>query len=163
MPKPTSYICTKCNFKGSTLPLWGEHSYLVNGHEIPVNRDVAVCYGCNSIVSVEVLPSSERVKELESSLSRATEMFYEGEKQRLVALENRKSPARCLECGSIDFEIIPDVKTDNGSPNRNLPVRTGLFHRECGGRIYAEFRTPYYVIGEAAKRIFSIEGIELTK
>ena len=162
MPQPVNYICTKCDFRGSSFSTWGKHSYSVYNSLIPINRSIAVCYTCNSIVSAEILPSEERINSLKKGSDYLKQKFCEEEIERLDVLRNRKSSARCLACGSHDFELIPNVEPDREQRKSGLPIRTGLFHRNCGGRIYAEFRAPNFFMGDnLPERFFDIEGIEI--
>ncbi|MDZ7691802.1 MAG: hypothetical protein U5K69_11865 [Balneolaceae bacterium] len=162
MPQPVNYICTKCEFRGSSFSTWGKYSYLINNEQISINRTIAICYSCQSIVSVEILPNQERVEKLNSSSDYLQQKFYEEELQRLEALSQRKSSARCLECGSHDFEIIPNVEPDKKQRKTGIPIRTGLFHRNCGGRIYADLRAPNFFMGDRLpERFYDVEGIEI--
>lgn len=159
MPQPVNFICVKCDFKGSCFSTWGKHSYSVNNALIDINRGIAVCYSCDSIVSAEILPSEERIQSLKNVTGYLSQKFYEEEVERLEALRGRKSSARCLACGSHDFELIPIVEPNREQRRSGLPIRTGLFHRNCGGRIYAEFRAPNFFMGDSIpERVFDIEG-----
>ena len=161
MPQPVNYICTKCDFKGSSFSTWGKHSYSINDALIPIHRSLSVCYTCGSIVSAEILPSKESVHSLKNSSDALKQMFYEEELERFATLQKRKSPARCLACGSHDFEFIPNVEPDREQRKAGLPIRTGLFHRNCGGRIYAEFRAPNFFMRELPESIYNTEGIKI--
>ena len=161
MPQPVNFICAKCDFKGSCFSTWGKHSYSVNKSLIPINRCLAVCYTCDSIVSAEFLPSEERINSLKNGSDYLKQKFCEEEIERLDVLRDRKSSARCLACGSHDFELIPNVEPDREQRKSGLPIRTGLFHRNCGGRIYAEFRAPNFFMGDKLpERFYNIEGLE---
>lgn len=94
MPKPTNFICTKCDFQGSSFPTWGSCSYLVDGKLIPVYREVAICYGCNSIVSVEVLPTQQRLDLFKNGNTNTMQLIYKEELQRFEALKDRATPVR---------------------------------------------------------------------
>ncbi|WP_234571776.1 hypothetical protein [Rhodohalobacter sp. 614A] len=142
MPIPIKYTCTKCDLSGSTFSSWGGFNYKINGKLIPLSRSTGICYGCNSIVPVEILSDEQR-----------NELF-----------RKRKSPAHCLSCGSHNFDVIPHVEPDPERPRTGTPVRTGLIHKTCGGRIYADFSGPNFFMGDnLPERIFDIEGIEITR
>ncbi len=164
MPQPTSYTCAKCDFKGSDFSTWGSYSYSAGDMLIPVSRRLALCNSCNSVVSAEVLPTRERAESIKSETLLLTKQFRDEEYKRLEALSGRTSPARCLACGSHDFEFIPHVEPDRHQKRNELPVRTGLVHKNCGGRIYAEFRAPNFFMGtKLPKKFFDTEGIEKKK
>lgn len=127
MPTPISYTCTKCSLEGSTMGAWGKFYYKFKGKDLPINRATAICHSCNSIEPIEVLPS----KDLNPYKLTSEEIE--------VFLEERESPARCLNCGDHDHEKIPDVERDKEREKLGLPYRTGIRHRGCGGRIYADF------------------------
>jgi len=89
--------------------------------------------------------------------------FNDDEKRRLDILKNRESKARCLDCGGHDFEFIPHVEPDKQQALSGTPVRTGLFHRGCGGRICADFDKPNMFMDskKLPQRNYNIEGIEM--
>lgn len=160
MPQPTNYLCTKCDFSGSDFSTWGSYSYFADNQLIPINRRVAICYGCDAVVSAEVLPDEESTRSVDGE-DLGKQLFPEDESRRAKALKNRKSPARCLACGSHDFEYIPNVEPENG-PGQTTSIRTGLIHRNCGGRIYADFSAPHFFMGsKLPERIYDIEGLEM--
>lgn len=162
MPIPSTYTCTKCDFKGSSFSTWGSYFYSINDDLIPINRVLAICYGCDSIVSVERLPSQTDVEALGKNVGSADKKFLEEERRRIEALKKRKSKARCLTCGSHDFEILPVIDIDSRRERLNLPIRTGLIHRNCGGRIYADYRGPNYFMRDSLpEKIFDIEGLAI--
>jgi len=159
MPQPTTYICTKCDFKGSDLGSWGNHLYVTDSNSVPVNRSTAICYSCNSIVVAELLPSEEKAESMKNKSLNYFQQLYREEVKRLKLMADRKSPARCLKCGSHDFELIPSVEPTPEQRKNNLPIRTGLFHRNCDGRIYADFQGPHFFMGQKSKeKLYTIEG-----
>ncbi|MFP8487647.1 hypothetical protein ACKGJO_00970 [Gracilimonas sp. Q87] len=156
--KTTIYTCAKCEFENSDFSTWGHHYYKIDTHFITINRDIAICYSCKSIVSAEILPFENEINnlEIEKSVSKA-----ELEAIKL-ALSSRKTGPRCLNCGSHDFEFIPNFKISKEQVRYRLPVRTGLFHRNCGGRIYADTDTPKFFMGDRLpKRYYNKDGIEI--
>lgn len=173
MPQPVNYICTKCDFRDSSFSTWGHYSYSVHDKLIPINRSIAICYTCESIVSAEILPSKERIHSLKNKTSDYLKQRFPGteslrikrtleEEARFEILQDRTSPARCLACGSHDFELIPEVVPDIKRKKSGLPIRTGLFHRHCGGRIYADFRSMNFFMGDRLPhKVYDIEGIQI--
>jgi hypothetical protein len=104
------------------------------------------------IVTVEVLESGGTASEVYSNVLE-TEL-------RNIALNDRKSEARCLNCGSHDYEFIPKSKIPYPQPKH--PIRTGLVHQNCGGRIYAEYNTPNLNFGEKLEsRYYNLEGARI--
>ena len=93
MPILTLYACCKCNFQGTAFKTWGSYYYSVGDQVISINRRMALCYGCNSITTAEVLPENDHP-------------YYPDFEQRRQLLADRVSPARCLQCGSHDYEFI---------------------------------------------------------
>ena len=113
---------------------------------ISINRRTALCYGCNSITTAEILPDDDHPN-------------YPDYEQRIKLLADRVSPAKCLQCGSHDFEFIPNVEPDKEKLKLGLPYRTGLIHRNCGGRIYADERGPNLFMGNRLPELyFTCEG-----
>jgi hypothetical protein len=154
MPQPVNYICTKCDFSGSDMSTWGAHYYIFGETLIPIKRTTALCYGCHKIVSVEVIESDD------SSIGFHSDVFQS--EQRNLALKDRTSGAKCLNCGSHDYEVIPMKKIPYPPPSH--PIRSGLIHRVCGGRIYSEHDTPNLNFGnELPERYFNTEGEAVEK
>jgi len=90
------------------------------------------------------------------------QQLYRDEVKRLKLMTDRKSPARCLKCGSHDFDIIPYVEPTVEQRKSRLPIRTGLFHRNCGGRIYADFQGPHFFMGnKSEEKLYTIDGIAI--
>jgi hypothetical protein len=131
------------------MSTWGAHYYVVGEQLIPIVRTIALCYGCNKIVSIEVLEFYES----------AIGVHSDGLESALwnKALKDRVSLVRCLNCGSHDYEIIPKNKISYPAPTH--PIRTGLIHRNCGGRIYAEHNTPNLNFGHQYEpKYYNTEG-----
>ena len=162
MPQPTTYICTKCDFKGSDLGAWGNYLYKTDSVQVAVRLTNAICYSCNSIVPAEILPSEKKAESMKKKSLNYIQQLYREEVKRLKLMVDRKIPARCLKCGSHDFDLIPYVKPSVEQRKSRLPIRTGLFHRNCGGRIYADFQGPHFFMGHKSKeKLYTIEGIAI--
>ena len=162
MPQPVNYICTKCDFRDSSFSTWGHYSYSVHDKLIPINRSIAICYTCESVVSAEILPSKERIHSLKNKTSDYLKQRFPGteslrikrtleEEARFEILQDRTSPARCLACGSHDFELIPEVVPDIKRKKSGLPIRTGLFGSLTK---VGEYWLDFLIIGDG-KRIFT--------
>jgi len=163
MPIATSYSCAKCTLRGSEFVTWGEFNYYLNGEIFQVTRIAGICYNCNSVVPVEVLPvEKEKQRALYNDYSSNYSYSSTVATKIFTALYSRESPARCLECGGHDFEVLHDLNPDNKRLKSGTPIRTGIIHRDCGGRIYADFSGPNYFMGNnLPKRVFNIEGLEI--
>jgi hypothetical protein len=132
------------------MAAWGKFIYQWDEYEMAMWKSVGICYDCNGIMPVEVLPKKSNNP-------------YDIPKKTLNAfLRKRQSEPRCLECGGFNFEVIPNVTRNRERDKRGLPYRTGIQHRDCGGRIYADFTGPNFFMGDRnPTRYFSIEGIEI--
>lgn len=160
MPQPVNFICTKCDFKGSDFGSWGNYLYKTSSDQVAVSLTNAICYSCNSIVPAEILPSEKRAESLKNNPINYFQKLYRDEIKRIKLMADRKSPARCLKCSSHDFELIPSVEPTVEQRKSRLPLRTGLFHRNCGGRIYADFQAPNFFMGDSLpERVFDTEGL----
>lgn len=162
MPQPTTYICTKCNLKGSDFGSWGNYLYKTDSDQVAVSLTTAICYSCKSIVPAEILPSEKRAESMKNNSINYFQELYREEVKRIKLMADRKSPARCLKCSSHDFEPIPYVEPTHEQRKYRLPIRTGLFHRNCGGRIYADFQTPHFFMRHKSKeKLYTIDGIAI--
>lgn len=162
MPRPTNFICTKCDFKGSDFGSWGNYLYKTDTDQVAVSLTNAICYSCNSIVPAEIMPSEKRAESMKINSLNYFQELYREEVKKIKLMADRKSPARCLKCSSHDFDLIPFVEPTDEQRKSRLPIRTGLFHRNCGGRIYADFQTPNFFMGyKSNKKFYTIEGIAI--
>lgn len=157
MPKTIEYVCSKCLLNGSTYRTWGQFKYKIDDTFFEIHRELGICNDCNLITPVEILPFDIDLRN--SDLKNKTEDI----EKKLKAFKDRKSPSRCLKCGGHNFDILPPVKYDPDRARSRTPIRTSLYHKNCGGRIYANPYTPHFFMGNnLPKRIFTIEGIEIT-
>lgn len=98
---------------------WGTFSYRWDEYKMPIHKTIGICYECDNIVPVEVLPNEEKNP---LDISEGTLKAF---------LEERQSNARCLHCGGVDFDVIPNVERDKEREKLGLPYRTGMRHRNC--------------------------------
>lgn len=151
--RPTKYLCSNCDFSGSTTSLWGLKNYKSNSLEVSVEIHPAICYDCNSITPVENLPTLESIKYLENLTKEFPKLqsYYENkleeEKLRFEMLRNRESSPKCLNCGGQDFELLIDSIIDSGYE-----------HRCCGGKIYKRLQDYSLNKDEMFTSYFNIEG-----
>ncbi|WP_138431755.1 hypothetical protein [Fodinibius saliphilus] len=159
-----NYWCSACELKGSSTCTWGDFFYQIGTYRFTIPRGAGVCYNCNSITAVEILPEYKILhKQAKQQKDKSVPTSYLEEQLELASLlENRESIARCLECGSHDFQLIPKIETDQGLPTLNIPKRTTLIHKKCGGRIFV--RQPLLHIDDhnRKERFYTKEGIEVT-
>lgn len=137
---------------------------LADGVRIPVKGSLGWCRQCEGLAPVESLDverqeaelnKAERKLELQrgrlvrrwwqihrSLLPAASEYCkmdilaeeVEDEKAKLQLINTRQSPARCLNCGSV--EVIAKLVTNTSEwPDERLPKHTGFTHPGCGGEI----------------------------
>lgn len=166
MPSTIKYVCSKCLLSGSSFRSWGHFSYKVGDQLLPLDRVTGICNDCNTITPVEILPSEHEYSTIISkSLSNGFRPeSLDNKELRLYALSDRRSLARCLNCGGHDFEILPNVNYDRERERSQTPIRTELIHKNCGGRFYGNPFGPNLFMGDRLpKRYFSIEGIEINE
>jgi hypothetical protein len=162
---PFNYYCSQCDFGGSSISTWGEFNYKKDSVLAPIHRKIGICYTCNAITPVEKLPDREYLNRLVESSKQnwVTDKLIEDEKKRAKLLNNRDSKARCLDCGSHDFGIVPNTKQPEERKNSNTPWRAGITHKNCGGRIYVKKSILNLYYGDRLpKRYYDIEGVEIT-
>jgi hypothetical protein len=116
----TFFTCKKCDFQQGDLSTWGSKKYqLEDGTLLPMEWRLGWCSDCNGIVGVEDLESLAKVN------------------GALQLLANRRSGARCLDCGSPNiFNRLITAK--DVSEIKNRKIETGFIHPNCGGSILME-------------------------
>lgn len=164
MPTPLNYNCSKCDFKGSSMSTWGGFYYKKDKILVTIHRVIGICYTCDDIVPVEKLPDNKYLDRLAESSKRnaASDILIEDEKGRSKLLKNRESNSRCLECGSHDFDIVPNTEQPKERMRSNTPWRAGLIHKNCGGQIYVRRSPANFFMGDRLpKRYYNVEGVEI--
>jgi hypothetical protein len=73
----TVFSCRACDFKGSSMAIWGQFSYEGPAGLVPVERCIGWCMDCDDLVPMEVLPSSSRIAELEAVITQAKRKLNE--------------------------------------------------------------------------------------
>jgi len=125
--------CKGCNFKQIILPIPVDCYYkFYDGETIPAYRTIAWCYNCNKIVGAEKLPSAKDIA-LQIIENKNMEMDFEF-KRTLQWISERKSPPRCLKCGSIDITYISFDFEANNSEKHIIGLG---FRHECGGQFFS--------------------------
>ena len=74
--------CTSCDFKGTSMALWGRFSYEDSAEPIPLERQLAWCAKCNGLVPLEVLPTEASIRELESDIANKTKFINDFMRQK---------------------------------------------------------------------------------
>ncbi len=152
--------CEKCNFHGSTVATWGRFSYLYNETEIPVDRELGWCFGCNKLRPIECFCPDETLKVLEENTLELEKLqskilwlvirkiFYSDEayykekiKTSALALyiaSKRSGTEVCLECGGSEVSYFDgDYQLEYGGMLYKGEKRTGFLHPDCGGEFIA--------------------------
>jgi hypothetical protein len=70
-----AFTCTGCEFKGSSMAVWGQFSYDSAGKPVPMKRRLAWCTSCEDLVPLEVLPNETTIRELESEIAHTKEVI----------------------------------------------------------------------------------------
>jgi len=116
----TIFTCTRCDFRQGDTHTWGIREYvLADGVRVSVPRRLGWCHSCQSIAAVEDLSGDEQREELEEiQVALVVLRFWKFRERKwlrrqladaldtLDLLKERKSPARCLHCGSADIGSI---------------------------------------------------------
>ena len=119
------YECTGCSFTQTmwNYPIRYVYSYKDSYFNIP--RATSWCYKCNMIVPSENFLNDVKF-DSEYQLSNSDKMFII---KRIASL--RKSPPRCLECGSTRITRIEEVNSKEEVQNKGSAL-----HPKCGGYLY---------------------------
>lgn len=156
-----SIFCDSCDFRAGTAVSWGRFIYrLQGGEEVSLNRTLGWCYSCASIEPIEVLSDKDKLeagahrltteldsfgkvtfferirgglRKREDAIKRLTERLSE-ENKRLRFLAQRKSPPKCLACGSEEVEEMPHANPEEGGE----PINLHFIHPHCGGTLWIE-------------------------
>lgn len=149
MPGSGTAKCDRCEFTDEVFELWdgvGGLYRISSSLSIPLMVRWAWCHQCDGIRYVERIPD---IKEIKQELRRSfwnVSKWGEGIwrctgatsrrhhrrvlKSILAWRRNRKSPPRCLCCGSLDFEVFSGDLEFQGIGT--VP------HPGCGGTIHCE-------------------------
>lgn len=141
----------------------GEDIYKKGEIEVPINRVIGICYNCDKITPVEKLPDEEYLSNLEKKDSYIANKLIEEEKKRKKLLTGRASRARCLKCGSHNFDVIPKIKSETSKLLSGKPHPTGYKHKDCSGKIVVKKSSANFFMGDKLPTKFcDSEGIEIT-
>ena len=152
-------VCEKCDFTGSSMTTWGRFSYLIDGLEVPLDRELGWCFDCKSFKPIEYLSSEGIMDEIEKFRSELEDMpsnwllrlipfvrreikHYRSEikKQELLLnlIEQRKGTEKCLNCSSTNVKYFDgDYSLEYNGFMFEGEKRTGFIHPECGGEFIA--------------------------
>lgn len=172
------FQCDNCDFHSSDLDTWGIWEYLLpNGVRIQAEIRLGWCHDCKNIAPVEYLDVSAAQAEVkkrqeylatlkaDSSLQEDVEdwQFYANRladaEDYLSVITNRKSPPKCLSCGS-DHAVAPVVSSTSGVESDGVPVPTGFTHPGCGGQITMSYDGFRIALQPQAHR-FTPEGLRI--
>lgn len=159
----TSYYCDTCDFEQWDSRVWGRREYFLGeGYSVQLEWDLGWCEDCHGLAAVEVLSEAQRRAELEKAESELAALgFRPGprwwefpwtwqsklEKWKEIApkahdaklalqlILDRKTPPRCLACGS--EHVIAPLETDKSEwIDYSQPKRIGFLHPGCGGELW---------------------------
>ena len=170
--------CDSCNFASSDLDTWGLWEYLLpNGLRIKAKIQMGWCLDCKNVAPVEHLDklfAQDEVKKkdeylstlkADSSLQEDVEdwQYYANEladaKDYLSIITTRKSPPKCLRCGS-ERVVAPLIKNTCEVASDAVPVPTGSTHPDCGGQLTMSYDGFRIALQPQAHR-FSSEGLAI--
>lgn len=163
------YVCDRCK-RPETVRFCTESYYqLDDGREIRVSDEPVWCYQCKCVRSAERLDDPDRLavsldrlnaSGITDEMRDAAELFEQSPEEvyteriaydaaRLAWRRARRSPPRCLECGSTNFVALvrgPQGRLDSFS------------HPSCGGTFQ---RVSIFHAQLASHRIMNAEGVYL--
>lgn len=170
--------CDTCDFGSSNLSTWGVWEYLLaNGVRIRAEIFLGWCHDCKNIAPVECLDVSAAQTEVkkqqeylatlksDSALQEEVEdwQFYANKladaEDYLSLITNRKSPPKCLCCGSENI-VAPVISSTSGVESNGVPVPTEFIHPGCGGRITMSYDGFRVAMKSRAYR-FTPEGLAI--
>jgi len=94
---------------------------LADGTELPLRVGYAWCHRCERFVEVERLYTLEEIQARIDELDSLHQVWTAARQWR----ENRKSPPRCLECGSVSAMVVVPEGEDVPHPAGKCMVRIG--------------------------------------
>ena len=159
----TTYYCDTCTFEQWDSHTWGRRAYFLwEGCSVPLEWELGWCEGCGGLAAVEVLSKDRRRAELEKAESDLTELNFRRKRRwwelpwtwrnkmekwkqlapkahdaklALKLIMDRKTPPRCLNCGS--EHVIAPLQTDNSEwQDSSQPKRIGFLHPRCHGELW---------------------------
>ena len=173
--------CDRCSFI-TTLYSWTESCGLYalpDGKQVRVPVRAEWCYQCKTLRATENLPevacTKQRVQEADRVLRRCVARYFllclrygsrMASKGKALArdrleqaqamhriVSNRKSPPRCLSCGSTDHEELRLFAFPEGR-RTTLPIQ----HPGCGGHFVIDDRVGLCAENQGPIRYFTPEG-----
>jgi hypothetical protein len=166
-------MCDRCSFEErlySFFPYYCLYELPDGGHvRIPIRTEW--CYQCKTLCEAECLPNiasiSSEVLEAKHVLSRnrnnpeiisATKSLRLEPAEKLhYVVSNRKSPPRCLSCGSFDHKELHLT----GYPEGKRTILQ-IQHPDCGGNFIIDDRSPIMADFKCPERYYTPEGIFLS-
>jgi hypothetical protein len=132
--------CTSCEFKGSSMAVWGRFSYDDSAEPIPLKRQIAWCTACRDLVPLEVLPTEAAIRDLESEIANKTRIiddFMTKAEQQKTWLQKLlgSSVKMATEIQDIDFQRSyreDDLKAERARENFLVGRRSNPKCLLCG-------------------------------
>ncbi len=149
--------CDKCSYKTSTMKLWGQRYYLVDGKTAHVSRQFGYCHDCDDVVPIESLELDELLDRINRLLESIAELkrsrlklLFSSYRRKLLDSElseviilnrliTRQGTEKCLKCSSDRIEIMKgDFMLDYDIGGLYSGEKhTGMKHHKCGGEFVA--------------------------
>jgi hypothetical protein len=173
-------ICDRCSFEErlySFFPYYCLYELPDGGH-VPIPIRTEWCYQCKNLCVAENLPdiasTSKEVQEAKGALLCCLERLSPNSAERIAGyklwaphrlepaermhfiVSNRKSPPRCLSCGSFDHKELLLSGYPEGK-RTTLQIQ----HPGCGGNFITDDRILIWADFVCPKRYYTPEGIFL--
>ena len=173
-------MCDRCSFEIELKSyLFSYCLYeLPDGGHVPIPIRAEWCYQCKTLCAIENLPditsTSKEVREAKRALSRCLAGLVPGSPEMIAGskllaearlepaerlhyvVSNRKSPPRCLSCGSFDHKELPLTGYPDGKR-----ITLKIQHPDCGGNFVIDDRCPIMADIRGPDRYYTPEGIFL--
>src|ERR1039457_145663 len=173
-------MCDRCSFEELLYSFFTYYCLyeLPDGGRVPIPNRTEWCYQCKTLCVAENLPdiafTNNAMREAKRALSRCLEGLtpntpewvsgykvwaphrLEPAEQLHFVVSNRKSPPRCLSCGSFDHKELPL----SGYPEGKRTILQ-IQHPGCGGNFIIDDRSPIMADFMCPQRYYTPEGIFL--
>lgn len=170
--------CDTCSKKWFSYDFWGMKSYRFNdGRNLHINSVIGWCKCCNDFTNIEKSLTKEEIKNklellhynwsekktireylfyrffrLKQQFKLKFDKLYRKQFQEIHSLEDfyksRKSPSKCLKCGSTQIEEANLWGNEGKNP---------ILHPNCGGRFGLQ-KSDMRIAMRLKHRFYSLEG-----
>lgn len=171
-------MCDSCSFEvrlNSYLDCYSVYELPDGGH-VPIPKRAEWCYHCKTLCAVENLPgiaaTRKEVREAKHALSRLLDGLSLGREEMISAskhfagvrlepaqrlhyvVSHRRSPPRCLSCGSFEHKELPLPDYPEGK-RTTIQIQ----HPGCGGNFVIDDRCPIMADIRGPDQYFTPDGI----